>query len=191
MDRSELFSESTVRDVCRKSRQIFSKHGLCPEDGEDLAQEIFLQLHENLELAERIESRSFFHRWIENRATDQNRSRARRKFVNLDERAMKPPTGLDGDELMEAEDLRRLVGPSLLRALHNLKGKRQQVMVAYVNRLLIEETEPTYREIAAEVGTSIALISRARKDLQVALEREIRQCWQASTRSCRRYDRSK
>ena len=189
MNREEIFTESTIRSLLRTARAIFTRHGLSPDDGEDLVQQMLLQLHQDEKLVQKIRSTAFFTTWIENRAKDMDRSKARRKFVELSEFTPSAPYTGRADQGIQEADLRKSLGPSLLRALRQLRGTRFRVMVLYLTRLISEGAEPPYREIADQLGTSITTVSRARDQLRDALQEEIEPIWQASGAKCRRYHR--
>jgi DNA-directed RNA polymerase specialized sigma24 family protein len=191
MNREEIFAESNIRRLHRTARAIFARHGLSPDDGEDLVQQMLFLIHQNDRLVRKIRSMAFLTTWLENRAKDMDRAKARRKFVEISD--FIPATSDTGrtDRELQKNDLKMMLGPSLLRALCELKGTRYRAMVLYLIRLISEGSEPPYREIAVELGTSIATVCRARDQLRNALSDAISDAWQVSGSSCRRYHRSR
>jgi DNA-directed RNA polymerase specialized sigma24 family protein len=181
----DLCSEEVIRELKRFAVFFSLRHGLSAETGEDTLQDVLYRLLDDRKLLDRIERIEYVQRMIANRIRDARRHQRRFECVPLDSSfAAADACGFVSRKVF-ADDLRRLIIERLPEALDLMRANpvRQRAASEYVRRFLSTGKEPPYREVAAAVGTSIATVHRARKELQGALLKVgVSEGWQPTRR---------
>ena len=171
-------NERIVADVQRERsrlRQFIRRHVLDERDADDILQEVFFELLEAYRLTKPIEQvGAWLFRVARNRITD--RFRARRREVSLpvtDADAQEPELTLesllpDPDAGPEAAFARRVLLEEIFVALDELPPAQREVFVAH------EIEGRTFRQMAADSGTSINTLLARKHDAVRYLRRRLR-----------------
>jgi RNA polymerase sigma factor (sigma-70 family) len=156
-------------------RQFIRRHVLDERDADDILQEVFFELLEAYRLTKPIEQvGAWLFRVARNRITD--RFRARRREVSLpvtDADAQEPELTLesllpDPDAGPEAAFARRVLLEEIFVALDELPPAQREVFVAH------EIEGRTFRQMAADSGTSINTLLARKHDAVRYLRRRLR-----------------
>jgi len=169
MRKDDFFNTSVIDSLRAYAVRTVLGYRLPAETGEDIAQDVVVQLLENDELLAGIRQLAFVRTMIRHRALDAVRSQRRCHMEPLDGWKELPVEDVRAEVSINQQSLASHLWPKVQKALAMLKGKRRLAMEIFTQKSLQSDGEVPFRVIADEVGTSIATVSRARVELQRAL----------------------